>query len=101
MKEITLKSPVMMGVKEDGTVNELKTFKLREPTAGDLRGISLKNLVAENKGDEWITLLSRITIPQIPVSSLNIIPFRDFASLMLGATELLGEEQGAQEIDKS
>ena len=96
-KEITLKDPVVLGQTESGASNETTKITLREPTAGDLRGLSLKSLIADSKSDEWVILLSRITAPALPVASINLMNMKDFSRLIAGALEILGEDETEQE----
>ena len=96
-KEIILKNPATLGTKEDGTTLETTKIILREPTAGDLRGLSLKSLVVDSKSDDWIVLLSRISQPALPVASINIMGMKDFSRMIAGALEILGEDETVEE----
>lgn len=100
-KEITLKNPVIIGQTENGNTKETTKISLREPTAGDLRGLSLKSLVVDTKGDDWIVLLSRISVPSIPIASINLISMKDFSNLIAGALEMLGEEEETEEATQN
>ena len=96
-KEIILKNAVVLGTKEDGTILEVNTIILREPTAGDLRGLSLKSLVVDSKSDDWVVLLSRISQPALPVASINMMGMKDFSKLIAGALEILGEDETVEQ----
>ena len=97
-KEIKLKNPVVLGQSESGLANETYNITLREPTAGDLRGLSLKSLIVDSKSDDWVILLSRISAPLLPIASINMMSMKDFSALIAGALEMLGEEQDKEVI---
>ncbi|MDR2008098.1 MAG: phage tail assembly protein [Alphaproteobacteria bacterium] len=99
-KEIILKTPIILGTKEDGSISETSKVILREPTAGDLRGLSLKSLVVDSNSSDWIILLTRISQPNLSSAAINIMPMRDFSKLIAGVLEMLGEDEGADTLNK-
>ena len=96
-KEVILRNPAILGQTEGWANNETKRITLREPTAGDLRGLSLKSLVVDSKSDDWVVLLSRISSPAIPIASINLMSMKDFSKLIAGALEMLGEDEKQEE----
>lgn len=70
---VTLKKPIKRASAEMGQVDELY---LREPTAGDLRGVKLINL-AQLDAEELATLLPRIAMPRLSPQEVAGISMRD------------------------
>jgi hypothetical protein len=100
-KEITLKSPVILCTKEDGATSETNKISLREPTAGDLRGLSLKTLLSDNTTNDWVIFLNRISSPKIPLASFDIMTASDFVSLVFAVTQILnGVEEETKKEDE-
>ena len=97
-KEIILQKPVILGVDQIGNTTETTKVTLREPTAGDLRGLSLRSLVVDSKSDDWIVLLSRISTPALPIAAINLIGMKDFSRLIAASLEMLGEDIQEQEV---
>lgn len=77
-----LKKPIIIG--RDAESKELKyieEIKFREPTAGDLRGLSLVK-VFESDMDSWNILLSRICEPKINPELLKNLGLKDMCELI-------------------
>lgn len=77
-----LKTHIVIG--RDAETQDLKyleEIKFREPTAGDLRGLSLMK-VFESDMDSWTILLSRICEPKINPELLKNLGLKDICELI-------------------
>lgn len=81
MKKITLNRPLVMGERE------IHTLELREPTAGDCRGISLMELFSQMNPEAYIQLLPRITTPSITVAQGAQLSLPDLTKIMQALSE--------------
>ena len=80
--EINLNSPIAYG---DGKLNK---FTIRNPTAGDLRGILLINLI-QGDTDAIITILPRLSMPIITAQQAATISFADITEIFKGLSGFL------------
>ncbi len=78
LAEVTLSSPVKRG---EQTID---LVKIREPRAGELRGLKMVE-VAQLDVDSLMTLLPRVTLPQLHATEIEQMPPADFFAL---ATEI-------------
>lgn len=84
MTKITLGSPITMGEKN---VSEIS---LREPTAGELRGVKLLDLMQfEYSGFE--ALLPRITTPALSPGQVAALKPKDYLKLCAGVVAFFGD----------
>ncbi len=75
--KIVLKKELAIGKNEDGSSKVISELALREPTAGDLRGLSFKKL-GELDVDTLTALISRTSRPSLSpalVSSMGLAVF--------------------------
>ena len=80
MKKITLEVPIQRG---EQTVTDIT---LRKPSAGELRGLSLVNLI-QMEVTALTTVLPRITTPALTSEEINRL---DLADLMQLGSEVAG-----------
>ena len=73
---VTLKKPIQ---RQSADMPQVGALYLREPTAGDLRGIKLANL-AQFDASELTTLLPRIAMPRLSPAEVQSIGLRDMMS---------------------
>lgn len=92
MLEVVFDKAMIVGTKEDGSVNEITKVTLREPTAGDLRGLSLTKLFSDMRVDDWSILLSRITSPSINEGFINLMSIKDYSKLTEAVAMLIEGE---------
>jgi phage tail protein E len=88
-KILKLKTPIM---RDDKPVHEIT---LREPSAGELRGIRLFELT-QGDAEAVIKLLPRISSPALTPAEANKLGLRDFARAMILVAEMfaLDDEDG-------
>ncbi len=84
-------NPLIIGLNDDGNFKYLNSVSFREPTAGDLRGLSLMKIF-ESDVDSWLILLSRITLPRINMEFLNKMSLTDTPNIIAKILGLLGNE---------
>ncbi len=82
-------NPIVAGVNSDGSMKYLSEVSFREPTAGDLRGLSLVKIF-ESDVDSWLILLSRITTPMIHKEFLDKMSLSDTPNIIAKVLGLLG-----------
>lgn len=70
---VTLKKPIQ---RQSADMPQVGALYLREPTAGDLRGVKLLNL-AQLDAQELTTLLPRIAMPRLSPQEVEKISLRD------------------------
>ena len=80
MKLITLQTPIQRG---EQTISEIT---LRKPSAGELRGLSLVNLI-QMEVTALTTVLPRITTPILTADDINRL---DLADLLQLGSEVAG-----------
>lgn len=80
MKVITLEAPLQRGEQT------ITAITLRKPSAGELRGLSLVNLI-QMEVSALTTVLPRITTPVLTTEEINRL---DLADLMQLGTEVAG-----------
>lgn len=80
MKKITLEVPIQRG---DQTITDIT---LRKPSAGELRGLSLVNLL-QMEVTALTTVLPRITTPALTTKEINRL---DLADLLQLGSEVAG-----------
>lgn len=80
MKKITLEVPIQRG---EQTITDIT---LRKPSAGELRGLSLANLI-QVEVTTLTTVLPRITTPALTSEEINRL---DLADLMQLGSEVAG-----------
>lgn len=73
---VTLSKPIRRASAE---LEPITVLYLREPTAGDLRGIKLAGL-AQFEGGELAALLPRISMPRLAPAEVNTLGLRDLLS---------------------
>ncbi|MGR3484445.1 MAG: phage tail assembly protein [Paracoccaceae bacterium] len=78
IRTVELSAPITVDGEEVGTI------KLREPKAGELRGLSLL-LLLQLDVDAMRKLLPRITMPIVDDHVLAEMPIGDFSALAMGA----------------
>lgn len=100
-KTINLEKSLIVGTKDDGSFNEITKITFREPTAGDLRGLSLKSLLADTRADDWMTLLSRVSFPSVSKEVLSMMNIKDFTNCVAAIMEILGDEKKPEDIQKN
>lgn len=83
-KILKLKTPIM---RDEKPVHEIS---LREPHAGDLRGIRLYDLT-QGDAESISKLLPRITTPPLTSAEANKLPLRDFTNAVILVSEMFGE----------
>lgn len=71
---ITLDSPIGTGDAAVSTVN------LRKPMAGDLRGLSLEDIL-NAKYDDTAKLITRIASPVLAIADVDAMELMDFANI--------------------
>lgn len=81
---LKLKTPIM---RDEKAVHEIS---LREPHAGDLRGIRLFDLT-QGDAESISKLLPRITTPALTQAEANKLPLRDFTNAMILVSEMFAE----------
>ena len=88
-KILKLKTPIM---RDDKPVHEIT---LREPSAGELRGIRLFELT-QGDAEAVIKLLPRISSPALTPAEANKLGLSDFARAMILVAEMfaLDDEDG-------
>jgi hypothetical protein len=86
----TLIEPLVIG-REGGEFKHLDKIEFREPTAGDLRGLTLTK-VFESDIDSWLILLSRITTPKISTQFLERMNAADMSMLINKAVSFLARK---------
>lgn len=72
MNKITLSKPIKMGDKE------ITEIDIREPTAGELRGVKISDIVQVDVA-AFELLLPRITNPALSSSHVSQLSLKDFA----------------------
>lgn len=75
MQKITLNKPLVMGEKT------IEVVEIREPMAGDCRGINLMDLFNNIDPEAYMRLLPRITSPSLTtaqVAALSLVDFTKF-----------------------
>jgi hypothetical protein len=80
MNKITLIKPIERG---DDIIEQVE---IREPSAGELRGVRLSDLL-NGDVDALVTVLPRITIPILQKHEVNALGAQDLATL---AGEVMG-----------
>ena len=75
--KVTLRKPIK---RPSAEMPEVTALYLREPDAGDLRGIKLGNLAQFDAG-ELVTLLPRIAMPRLSPQEAASISLRDTLSI--------------------
>lgn len=81
MKKIELKNPIKRGEK-----TEITAVEVREPKAGELRGLKLME-VASLDVNAMTELLQRITTPALTKQELNTMNLGDFTALSTSIAE--------------
>lgn len=81
---ITLAKPFKRGD------TDIETVSLREPMGGDLRGVSLANLINMDIGAVG-KVLSRVSNPMVDVATFENMTARDITNLSLGLVSFLVE----------
>lgn len=76
MKKVKLDTPIKRG--EEG--EEIREVSLRKPNAGELRGLTMADL-ARLDVNAMITLLPRITVPNLSVAEVRQLQTEDFFAL--------------------
>lgn len=74
---VTLRKPLRRASAE---LEPVAALYLREPTAGDLRGIRLSGL-AQFDGAELAALLPRVAMPRLSPAEVNAIGMRDMIAV--------------------
>lgn len=85
MKKISLNKPILMGE------HQIHCLELREPTAGDCRGISLIDLFQHMNPEAYMQLLPRITSPAITSAQVASLSLPDLAKVMQVMGEFFNE----------
>ncbi len=70
---LTLAKPIQRG----GGMAPLLTLYLREPTAADLKGVSLANLANFYEAGEVTTVLQRVAMPKLSPQEAGSLKMRD------------------------
>lgn len=88
-KTLKLKNPI---IRDDNPVHEIT---LREPSAGELRGIRLFELT-QGDAEAVIKLLPRISTPALTPAEANKLSLRDFSRALILVAEMfaLDDEDG-------
>ncbi|CAM3042350.1 phage tail assembly protein [Dichelobacter nodosus] len=87
MLVIQLKTAIKRGDK-----NEITRVELREPSAGELRGLKLLDVVAMDV-NALVELLPRITTPSLSPIELRAMNLVDFTELAKGIGEFFSEKE--------
>ena len=87
METITLNKPIKRGEKEIGEID------LREPSAGELRGVSLGELSQLNT-DAVLKLLPRLTLPAITENEADDMPVSDLMKFASAIYDMLQGKPG-------
>lgn len=69
---------------------EMQELYLREPLAGDLKGVSLRSLGEDTKAEDLLKIACNILEPKLPMGVLETIPIKDFVSITNVIAEYLG-----------
>ena len=89
MKTITLKNPITNGKAT------IETIDVREPSAGDLRGVKLYD-VFQGDTAAYIDMLPRITTPSLTKAQVAMLSLPDLLQIMETVGEwLTGNEETA------
>mgnify|MGYP000970724030 CR=1 FL=1 len=80
------------GITRDG--NLIHEITLREPSAGELRGIRLFDLV-QGDAAALVDLLPRISAPTLTKQEANLLTLRDLANAMRITNDMLVDEETA------
>ena len=87
MTKITLTKPITTG---DTKITEIT---LREPTAGELRGIKLLDLL-QIEYAAYEQLLPRITNPALNVGQISSLKSSDYMKICTAAVAFFGDTEG-------
>ncbi|TRD18400.1 phage tail assembly protein [Palleronia caenipelagi] len=91
---ITLSAPVTV----DGA--EVTEITLREPRAGELRGLSMTQ-IAQMEAGQMMRLLPRITQPPLSEAQISALSLRDFFGLSAGAASFLVSPEDLKALKES
>jgi hypothetical protein len=80
---VTLKNPIKLGDKK-----EIKSIDIREPKAGELRGISVLDIL-RMEVSAFRELLPRITSPILTKEQIDDFSFGDIAQIMSEVSDFL------------
>lgn len=69
---------------------EIEELSLREPVAGDLKGVSLRSLGEDTKADDLLKIACNIVEPKLPIGVLESLPIKDFIAITNVIAEYLG-----------
>ncbi len=92
MKKIVLKKPIKREDKDDKKITELS---VREPTAGDLRGIKLLD-VMQMDTTAYAELIPRIVTPVITRCDFNQLSLADFTQLATAVAGFIEGDNGSE-----
>lgn len=71
---ITLAEPIVRGE------TKIETLNLRKPKAGELRGLSLQNII-RNEATDLLQIIPRISEPPLTADEVNNLEVDDFAEI--------------------
>lgn len=89
MKTVTLQNPIPYG---DGTLSEIT---LREPKAGELRGIGLRPLMMDMEPEAMMMLLPRISSPLVTKEQAAHLSMRDITTIFGAIAGFLGDMENS------
>lgn len=69
---------------------EMQELYVREPLAGDLKGVSLRSLGEDTKVDDLLKIAANIVEPKLPIGILESLPIKDFVAITNLIAEYLG-----------
>lgn len=81
-------APLVIGAESTGEFKYLNEVSFREPTSGDLRGLTLVKIF-ESDVDSWLILLNRITTPNIPLEFLKRMNLTDMSNFIAKVLDFL------------
>ncbi len=87
--KVDLKQDLVIGKNEDGSYKEIEELSFRDITAGDIRGLSIKELLVDLKSDAWLVLLPRICEQNINASAFAALNVLDFTNIIAKVAEQL------------
>ncbi|WP_249962227.1 phage tail assembly protein [Histophilus somni] len=86
MQKITLSKPLVMGEKT------IDTLEVREPNAGDCRGINLMDLFNKLDTGAYMQLLPRITTPSLTAAQVASLSLMDMAKFVEAVSKTFNQE---------
>ncbi len=86
---VKLNKKLTVGKNEDGSYKEIEELSFRDITAGDIRGLSIKELLVDLKSDAWLVLLPRICEQNINASAFATLNVLDFTNIIAKVAEQL------------